>query len=157
MRRLLAAVVTACLVAGLAVPALALADKRLPSGITRVYLTISFPLQTVSGSHKPVHKTLTKAASVAEAVDATDALPVAKVRGMCPMIMRVGPELTVVFKNAHGTQVAAAEVQVTQGSKGDSGSSACFPIRFTSSGRISDLLGNSWVRTMGKLAGTSIS
>jgi hypothetical protein len=157
MRRLLAAVLTACLAVGLAVPALALAGNRLPSGITRVYLTISFPMTTGSGSHKPVHKTLSKAASVAEAVDATNALPIAKVHVMCPMIMRVGPELTVVFKNAHGNQVAAAQVQVTQGSKGDSGSSACFPIRFTSSGKISDLLGNSWVRTMGKLVGTSIS
>jgi hypothetical protein len=157
MRRLLAAVLTGCLAIGLAVPALAVTSKRLPSGITKVYLTISFPLKTVSGSHKPVHKTLTKTSAVAEAVDATNALPIAKVRGVCPMIMRVGPELTVVFKNAHGVQVAAAEVQVTQGSKGESGSSACFPIRFTSSGKISDLLGNSWVRTMGKLAGTPIS
>jgi hypothetical protein len=145
------------LAVGLAVPALALAGNRLPSGITRVYLTISFPLATGSGAHKPVHRTLTRAATVAEAVDATDALPVAKVHVMCPMFMRDGPDLTVVFKNAHGTQVAGAEVQVVPGSKGDSGSSPCFPIRFTSAGKISDLLGNGWVRMMGRLAGTSIS
>jgi hypothetical protein len=42
MRRLLAAVLAGCLAIGLAVPALALTSKRLPSGITKVYLTISF-------------------------------------------------------------------------------------------------------------------
>ncbi len=158
MRRLLAAVASCgALLVPLALAEPALASNRLPSGVARVYITVSSPLKTISGHHKPVHKLLTRAAAVAEAVDATDALPVAKLRGVCPMIMRLGPELTVVFRNSSGTELAAASVQVVDGPRGQSGSSACFPIRFTSAGRISDLLGNSWVRLMGKLAGISIS
>ncbi|HWD69241.1 MAG TPA: hypothetical protein VG293_03540 [Solirubrobacteraceae bacterium] len=160
MRRLLAAIVTSVLLptaVAWAAAAPASAASRLPRAVAKVSIAISFPLKTVSGYHKPVHRTLTRASTVAEIVSATDALPVAKLRGMCPMIMRIGPELTVVFRNASGTQVATAEVAVTQGSKGDSGSSACFPIRFTSSGQTSDLLGNGWVRMMGRLTRTAIS
>lgn len=135
----------------------ALAGGRLPSGITKISVTISFPLRTGSGYRKTVHVALTRPPTVAEVVKATAALPVANARGVCPMFMRLGPELTVVFRNASGTEVAAAEVAVIQGSKGESGSSACFPIRLTTAGKSSDLLGNSWVRMMGKLAGTAIS
>jgi hypothetical protein len=155
MRRLLPAIVISGVLLIFAAPALA--GNRLPSGITKVNVTISFPLRTVSGYRKAVHVTLTRSSTVAKVVNATAALPVAKARGVCPMIMRLGPELTVVFRNASGTEVAAAEVAVVQGSKGQSGSSACFPIRLTSSGKTANLLGNSWVRMMGKLAGTAIS
>ena len=131
---------------------------RVPSGVTKVSIAISFPLTTPSGQrHKPVHVSLTRSATVAEAVAATNALPLAKMRGMCPMYMRIGPVLTVVFRNSGGSQLATATVDVTQGSKGDSGASACFPIRYVSSGSSSSLTGNSWVRLMGRLAGTAIS
>lgn len=155
MRRLLVAIVTGALLFLMAAPALA--SNRVPHGVTKVEIAVNFPLRTVSGYHKPVHVTLTKAAAVAEVVNATDALPVAKMRGVCPMIMRIGPELTVSFRNASGAEIGVAAVAVAQGSKGESGSSPCFPIRFTSAGKTSDLLGNHWVRLMGKLAGTAIS
>ena len=158
MRRLLAAIVTCGLLSvALAAAAPALAAGRLPGGIARISVTISSPLKTGSGSRKPVHVTLSRAATVAMVVKATNALRVARVHGACPMFMRVGPELSVVFRNSKGTELAAAWVAVTQGSRGDSGSSFCFPIRLVSSGRTTDLLGNGWVRMIGRLAGTAIS
>ena len=161
MRRLLALLVAAGLLlapAGLALARDSRTATRVPRGVTRINISITFPLTTGSNRHRPAHVTLTRAATVAEVVAATDALPPAKTRGiMCPMYMRIGPVLTVVFRNSGGSEVADATVDVTQGSKGDSGSSACFPIRFSSSGNSASLLGNSWVRLMGKLAGSAIS
>lgn len=160
MRRLLPLLVTAGLSAALAAPALAghaRTAHHLPSGITKLDVSISFPLRSGSGRHRPVRLTLTKPATVARVVGAIDALPLAKIRGMCPMIMRIGPVLTVVFRSASGAQLAVASVDVAQGSRGDSGSSACFPIRLFSAGRTTDLLGNGWVRLMGRLSGTAIS
>lgn len=159
MRRLLAAFVTAglalCLSLGPAAPALA--DSRLPAGIASISVTLSFPLTSGSGSHKPVHKKLTRAATVSEVVGATNKLRVAPGHVVCPMFVRVGPVLAVVFRNSAGRALARAQVQVVQGSRGQSGSSACFPIRLVRSGREANLLGNSWVRMMGRLIGVRIS
>lgn len=138
----------------LAAPALAAA--RVPGGVTRVSVTLTFAPSS-SGTRSPEHRTFTKASSVAQVVNATDALQTAKLRGMCPMIMRLGPELTVIFRNSSGTALAEETVQVVDGTKGDSASSACFPIRFTSAGKGQSLLGNSFVRMMGRLLGTAIS
>lgn len=157
MRRLLAAVVTAGLIVGLAAPALALASDRVPHGVTRISVTLTFPLATPSGSHRAGHRTLARAATIAEVVRATDALPVAHLHIMCPMIVRLGPVLTVIFRNARGSAVAEAQVQVVPGSHGDSGSSPCFPIRFTRGHTDAALVGNRWVRMMGRLIGTAIS
>jgi hypothetical protein len=134
----------------------AYAAGRVPSGVTRVSVTLTFE-PTSSNTRSPERRTFTRASSVTQIVKATDALQTAKVRGMCPMIMRIGPELTVVFRNANGTALAEETVQVVDGIKGDSGSSACFPIRFTSAGKGQSLLGNSFVRMMGRLLGTAIS
>jgi hypothetical protein len=155
MRRLLPAIVTVGLALGPAVPAFA--ANHLPSGVNKISVTLTFPLKTVSGSQNTVRRTLTKAATVAEVVSATNALPTAAVRGVCPMLVVLGPELTVVFRNSSGTELAAAQVQVVQGSRGESGSSRCFPIRLISSGKDTNLLGNSWVRLIGRLIGKSIS
>jgi hypothetical protein len=160
MRRLLPLLVAAGLVLALCAPALAgnsPARGRLPGSITTIRVSISFPLQTVSGRHRPVHRLLTKPATVAEVVAATNALPRAKGRRMCPMVMRIGPVLTVVFRSAAGTAVATATVDVAQGSKGDSGSTYCFPIHFASAEKTTALIGNRWVRLLGRLAGTAIS
>lgn len=159
MRRLLAAFVTVglalCLSLGLAAPALA--GGRLPAGITSVGVTLSFPLKSGTGSHRPVHRTFTRAATVSEIVGATDTLRTAPGHVVCPMFVRVGPVLAVVFRNRAGRAVAQAQVQVVQGSRGQSGSSPCFPIRLVGSGREANLLGNSWVRMMGRLIGVRIS
>lgn len=154
MRRLLAPIVCLGLMLVLAAPAYA--AGRVPSGVTRVSVTLTFE-PTSSNTRSPERRTFTRASSVTQIVKATDALQTAKVRGMCPMIMRIGPELTVVFRNASGTALAEETVQVVDGTKGDSGSSACFPIRFTSAGKGQSLLGNSFVRMMGRLLGTAIS
>lgn len=158
MRRLLAPVVCVALMlaVALAAPGLALGAGRVPSGVTRVSVTLTFA-PTSSNARGPEHRTFTKASSVAQVVDATDALPTAKLRGMCPMIMRLGPQLTVVFRNSSGAALAEETVQVVDGTKGDSGSSACFPIRFTSAGKGQSLLGNGFVRMMGRMLGTAIS
>jgi hypothetical protein len=130
---------------------------RVPGGVVRIEITIGFPAKGAPGYRRPVHRTLTRRAVVAEVVSATDALPAARPHGACPMIMRLGPELSVVFSNASGMQLAVASVDVAYGSRSDSGASFCFPIRFMGAGRSADLLGNSWVRLMGRLAGTTIS
>jgi hypothetical protein len=154
MRRLLAPIVVAGLMLGLAAPAFA--AGRVPSGVTRISVTLT-ATPTISNTPSPKHRNFTKAKSVTQIVNATNALPVAKIRGACPMIMRLGPDLTVVFRNSSGTAVAEVTVQVVDGTKGDSGSSACFPIRFSSAGKGEALLGNSFVRMIGRLLGTAIS
>jgi hypothetical protein len=154
MRRLLAPIVTIALLLGSAAPASA--SNRVPKGITKVSVSLTFPTNFPS-SEKPVRRTLTKASTVAEVVDATNALPVAVYRGDCPMVMRLGPELTVSFRNAGGTAVAQVLTQVTTGSRGGDGTSPCFPIHFTSKGKTASLLGNSWIRMMGRLIGRTIS
>ncbi|MGH2844381.1 MAG: hypothetical protein ACRDKL_12495 [Solirubrobacteraceae bacterium] len=157
MRRLLARIVTVALIVSLAVSGLALASARVPHRVTRISVTLTFPLATPSGSHRTAHRTLTRAATVAEVVSATDALPVAHLHIMCPMFVRLGPVLTAIFRNARGAAVAEAQVQVVQGSHCDSGASACFPIRFTRGRTGAALVGNGWVRMMGRLIGTAIS
>ena len=159
MRRLLAAIVTSALilVLALAVPALAASANRVPKGVTRISATVIYPIKTGPGAHATVRRTLTGAATVAEVVKATNALPIAHVVGACPMLMVLGPRLTVVYRNSKGTELAQAEVQVTSGNRGDSGSSVCSPIRFLSGSHSASLIGNSWVRMMGKLIGADIS
>ena len=159
MRRLLAAIVTLGALVALAVqaPALAASANRVPKGVTRISATVTYPLKTGPGSHKPVHRTLTRVASVAQVVKATDALPVAHVVGACPMLMVLGPELTVIYTNSKGATLAQVRVQVVAGNRGDSGSTVCSPIRFVSGRRSASLLGNSWVRMIGKLIGADIS
>jgi hypothetical protein len=154
MRRLLAPIVCVGLMLTFAAPAFA--SNRVPSGVTRVSVMLTFT-PTSSGTRGPERRTFTKAASVAQVVNATNALATAKIHGACPMIMRLGPELTVTFRNSNGTELAEETVQVVGGTKGDSGSSACFPIRFTSAGKGQSLLGNGFVRMMGRMLGTAIS
>lgn len=155
MRRLLPAIVTVGLLLGFA--AAAMATSRVPKGITKVNVTLTIPASgsTTRGTQ---HKTITKAASVAAIVSATDGLqPPSTKHIMCPMIMRLGPALTVIFRNAKGVEVAEATAQVTLGSKGDDGTSPCFPIRLVMGGKSSALLGNGWIRMMGRMIGTAIS
>ncbi|MDE3131920.1 MAG: hypothetical protein KGL16_12275 [Acidobacteriota bacterium] len=123
------------------------------------------------GTGKSVHRILTKPATVRGVVRATDALQAARVVGACPMIMVLGPRLMVLFRGARagggagsgGTggggrpTLAQAQVQVTYGSRGSSGSSACFPIRYASGAHSATLVGNNWVRLIGRLIGTAIS
>jgi hypothetical protein len=153
LRSVLPAIVSLGLLLGLGAPALALSTRRVPSTAARIGVTLTFPL----GSRGPEHRNLTKAATVVEVVRATNALRTAQTRGVCPMIMRLGPVLTVVFRNARGSQLAEAEVQVVQGTHGNSGSSRCFPIRFTRGRQDAALVGNGWVRLIGHLIGTAIS
>ena len=155
MRRLLTAI--ACLGLMLVLAAPALAAGRVPSGVTRVSVALTAPPASAGGSHASAHRTFTRAAKIAEIVNATDALKVATARGACPMIMVLGPHLTVVFRNSGGTIVAEETVQVVYGSKGDSGSSNCFPIHFSSGSTGQSLVGNSFIRTIGRMIGTPIS
>ena len=115
-----------------------------------------------------MHKTLTKAATVHKVVNAADVLQTAQVVKMCPMavplgsrsarlspmFMRLGPELTVVFKGSSGQTLAQTKVQVEQGSRGTSAASFCFPIQFTAGSQNQRLVGNSFVRLFGRLIGT---
>ena len=107
MRRLLPQFLAVSLLLALSAPALAgnsRATNRLPSAVTKINLAITSPLTTVSGRHKPVHLTLTRAAAVAQVVAATNALPVARVRVMCPMIM-LGAEQIVLKGKLFGQPV----------------------------------------------------
>jgi len=112
----------------------------------------------VDGSRPPVHRTLTKRTTVQRVIRAVNGLQPAKQRIMCPMIMILGPILTVVFKaGPAGPALAQAQVQVRTGTQGDSGASSCFPIRLTARGVQTPLIGNSFVRLMGGLIGVQIS
>ena len=91
-------------------------------------------------------------------IRAVNGLQPAKQRIVCPMVMILGPVLTVVFRaGPAGPALAQAQVQVRTGTQGDSGSSSCFPIRFSAHGVQTPLIGNSFVRLMGGLIGTPIS
>ena len=154
MRRLLAALVTSALFLGLASPALA--SGRVPAGVSRISVVLTFPPQ-VGGTHRAIHRTLTGTAAVREIVGAANALRPAPVHGVCPMFVRLGPELTVVFRSDTGRMLAETRVQVTLGRRGTSGSSYCFPILFSGAGRNQRLVGNGYVRLVGRLIGTNIS
>lgn len=164
MRRLLAVLLSAGVLIGLAAvtPALgALATRssvsRVPHGVRRISISLMFPVQAGPRSHRPMHRTVTRAATVRQVVRATNALSVPRIVGACPMLMVLGPELTVVYRNSRGSALAQAQVQVRTGSRGDSGSSVCFPIHFTSPGRRESLVSNSFVRMIGRLLGANIS
>lgn len=155
MRRLLPAIVTLGLLLGFAAPAMA--AGRVPKGVTKVSFTLTFPLQQQPTARAPEHKTITNAASVAKIVTATNGLQPVTNPGVCPMVMRISDELTVVFRNAKGVMLAEATSFVALGSRGTDGSSPCFPIRYTSGRKFADVLGNSWIRLMGRMIGTAIS
>lgn len=154
MRRLLAAIVTIGLVLGLASPALA--GDRVPSGVKRISVTLTMPLE-VGGSQKTVRRTVTGAGTVRGVVRDVDDLQTATTQGPCPMVVRLGPELTVVFRSSSGKTLAETRVQVALGSRGTSGTSACSPITFTAANQNQRLVGNSYIRRVGRLIGTAIS
>ena len=155
MRRLLIVVVTLALALGVA--GTAVASNRIPGNVKRIAVTLTFP-GGVDGSRPPVRRTLTKRTTVQRVIRAVNRLQPAKQRIMCPMIMILGPVLTVVFKaGPAGPALAQAQVQVRTGTQGDSGASSCFPIRLTARGVQTPLIGNSFVRLMGGLIGVQIS
>lgn len=155
MRRLLILVVTLALALGVAAPAMA--SNRVPSKVKRIAVTLTFP-GGVDGSRPPVRRTLTKRTTVQRVIRAVNGLQPAKQRIVCPMVMILGPVLTIVFRaGPAGPALAQAQVQVRTGTQGDSGSSSCFPIRFSAHGVQTPLIGNSFVRLMGGLIGTPIS
>lgn len=157
MRRLLILVVTLAVALGIAAPALA--SNRVPGGVKRIAVTLTYPPR-LDGSRRPIRRTLTKPATVRRVVKAADALEAAQLRVVCPMIVILGPELTVVFKGGAGAgypTLAEAQVDVMFGMHGSSGSTACFPIHFSARGLQTALVGNSFVRLMGGLIGTPIS
>lgn len=152
---------TVVLVLALAGPAgLALAGpapaRRVPSGVRHVSVILTFPPRVGGASRLPVRRLFRGAARVRELVDAADALKPARRRGLCPDYLRLGPELTVAFRGRRSV-LATAQVGVASGSRGSSGSSACFPIHFSSRGRVQALVGNGFVRLVGRLIGTAIS
>ncbi len=155
MRRLLLAIVTLGVLIVFTAPAMA--AGRVPKGVTKVSFTLTFPLQQQPTARKPENKTITNAASVARIVTATNGLQPVTNPGVCPMVMRISDELTVVFRNAKGVMLAEATAAVALGSSGTDGSSPCDPIRFTSGTKGADVLGNSWIRLMGRMIGTAIS
>jgi hypothetical protein len=109
--------------------------------------------------HRPVRRTFTSASKVDELVASVDALHAAVVHGVCPMYMRLGPELSVTFAGGRsGSKVLAdLTVGVVLGTAGSSASNPCFPIRLTSGGHTQALVGNGFVRMTGRLIGTAIS
>ena len=123
--------------------------------MNRIVVALTFPT-AMQGAGRPIHRTFTHPSKVSAVVNAADMLNAAPLHAMCPMFLRVGPQLTVVFR--HGaTVLAELAVAVTLGTHGYSGASACFPIHFTSRGHNQALVGNSFVRKIGSLIGTAIS
>ncbi len=155
MRRLL--ILIAMLTSALALASPALASNRVPTNVKQIAVTLTFP--PAQNTKKPVHRTLTKPATVKRVISAVNQLKLAKTdRVMCPMFEVLGPKLTVVFRaSAAGPALAEAQVDVSLGSHGSSGSSVCFPIRFSSGSAQTALIGNGFVRLIGGLIGTPIS
>lgn len=109
---------------------------------------------------RSVRRTFTRGMDLNELVASADSLQRAVMRGACPMIIRLGPTLTVTFRTGRKPPwktAATLSVQVTLGSHGASGSSACFPIHFSARGVSQALVGNSFVRLVGRLINTPIS
>lgn len=164
MRRLLPAVIALALLPGLAMAAQSSAraprtSGRVPGGVTRVSVTLTFPPHA-GGTRRALHRTLTGARAVRAVVGGLDSLRPARVRGMCPQYLRLAPALSVVLRSGTGSvhpALAEAQVAVSLGTHGASGSSACFPIHFSSRGHSEALIGNGFVRLIGRLVGTSIS
>jgi hypothetical protein len=131
---------------------------RVPAGVNRVVVTLTFP-RLRQPVRAPVRRTFTTAARVDQVVRATDALQTAVLHGPCPLFVRIGPELTVVFRGGRGGSTVLAEltVEVTLGKHGSSGLSPCFPIRFSGRGHSQALVGGGFVRLIGSLIGTAIS
>jgi hypothetical protein len=162
MRRLLVAVVAiltagALLAAG-SVPAWAGGSARIPPGVRQIVVSLTF----LPGGHgyESLTRRLDRGASVREVVQAADRLTPAVIRGACPQLMRLGPDLEVLFKGGRRDRLtlAQAHVQITLGDRGDSGASACFPIELsTAGGDERPLVGNSFVRLIGRLIGKAIS
>jgi hypothetical protein len=156
MRRLLIVIALVAFSLDLAVPAMA--SNRVPAGVRVADVTISFPPRV--DTRRPVRRVLTSTAAVSKLVNAIDALPTPKTRGiMCPMVVILGPELTVVFRaGPAGPALAETQVAVSTGTHGDSGSNVCSPIRFSARGKSAGpLVGNSYVRLVGRLSGVAIS
>ena len=163
VRRLLVAVVTILTVGALwaagSIPAWASGTGRVPVGVREIVVTLSF-LPGRDGHYRSLTRTLTHPASVRALTRAADRLTPAVIHGACPLFMRLGPDLTVVFRGGRRDRLtlAQARVQVALGSHGDSGASACFPIYFTAGrGGEEPLVGNSFVRLVGRLIGQAIS
>lgn len=129
---------------------------RVPSGAKLVDVTITFP-QTEP--RKPVRRAITSPRAVAGLIRAADALKAPPPGNfVCPMFMILEPSLTVVFKAGRaGPALAQAQLPVSLGTAGSSGSSRCFPIHFSSRGREQSLLGNGFVRLVGRTIGVQLS
>jgi len=168
MRRLLPLVLAAALV-GAPVSALASTGGiaagasgariagHVPPGVQRVRITLTLIGPTAAPGRGVRTRTLTRRVAVRLAIQAADALVPATTHYACPMYMRVGPVLVVSYLSRSGAVRAQARVEVALGSKGSSGSNACFPISFTAGGRTEALLGEGYVRLMGRLLGVTIS
>jgi hypothetical protein len=157
MRRLLIPVVILALGLSPAAADPAVAGPRVPANVRQIAVTLTFPPQA-GGTRRPVRRTLTAAANVRRVIQAADALEAAPTHIMCPMIVFLGPQLTVAFKAGRtGSTLAEAQVEVTLGTRGSSGESGCFPIRFFARGSHEALVGNSFVRLIGRLIGIAIS
>ncbi len=129
---------------------------RVPSGVKVVDVKITFP-QTKP--RKPVSRSITSPHAVAELIRAADALKTPSPGNfVCPMFMILEPSLTVVFRaGPAGPTLAQAQLPVSLGTAGASGSSRCFPIHFSSRGREQSLLGNGFVRRVGRTIGVQLS
>ncbi len=161
MRRLLATIVTITFVAAILCShgnAVAAASGRVPPGVGRIVVSLTF-LPGRDGHARSSEHTLDRRAAVRRVVQAADRLAPAVIRGACPQFMRLGPDLTVVFKGGRHDEavLAQARVQITLGTHGDSGASACFPIAFSSGRTHAPLVGNGFVRLVGRLIGMAIS
>ncbi|HET9094529.1 MAG TPA: hypothetical protein VFN36_05530 [Solirubrobacteraceae bacterium] len=143
--------------AGAPVAETASVAARVPRGVKRIVVSLAFPFTSGPGAHAPVRRTLTRPATVARVVAATDALRRVRIVHPCPMLRVRGPELALVYRGARGAPLATLMVQVTTGRDGRSGASPCFSIRFSSAGREQLLLSNGFVRMAGRLLGTPIS
>jgi hypothetical protein len=138
----------------------ATASGRMPAGVRRAMVTVTFPPTPNAPTH-PIRRLITNAKKVHALIAAVNALKPATTHLMCPAIEVLGPVLTVVYRAGPGPahpDIAQTKVKVTTGTHGSSGSSSCFPIAFSAgSTHSAALTSNSYVRLVGRLSGISIS
>lgn len=131
----------------------------LPRGIHAVAATLSFPAVPIYRARHTLHRTFTSGVAVRRLVALVDALEPISTHIVCPAIVFLGPELTLVFRaGPAGPALAETQVQVTTGSRGHSGQSPCFPIRIEVEGHaLTPRVSATFVRAVGRLMGVAIS
>lgn len=136
----------------------AVQSGRVPRGVKRVTVTVTYP-ELGKAMRAPLVRVLTSPSEVRALVTAVDRLKPLNRHGiMCPVLLVDRPVLRLVFSSGSGATLAQVRVSVSIGTGGDSGANICFPVMFqTGAGAQRSLVGKALVPLAGRLIGAVIS